>query len=69
MRVGYGTDDLFEAFGAFDIPLGGPMVARVSAGYRRRDGYVTRLFDGVDLGDENTYSGQLAVRWRARAAQ
>jgi iron complex outermembrane receptor protein len=64
IRVGYGTDDLFEAFGAFDIPLGGQWSARASAGYRRRDGYVTRIFDGVDLGDENTYSGQLALRWQ-----
>ena len=64
VRVGYGTDDLFEAFGAFDIPLGDQWSARISAGYRRRDGYVTRIFDGVDLGDENTYSGQLALRWQ-----
>ena len=64
IRAGYGTDDLFEVFGAFDIPLGEQWSARASAGYRRRDGYVTRLFDGVDLGDENTYSGQLALRWQ-----
>jgi iron complex outermembrane receptor protein len=64
VRAGYGTDDLFEAFAAFDIPLGGQWSARASAGYRRRDGYVTRIFDGVDLGDENTYSGQLAIRWQ-----
>lgn len=64
VRAGYGTDDLFEVFGAFDIPLGEQLDARISAGYRRRDGYVTRLFDGVDLGDENTYSGQLALRWQ-----
>jgi iron complex outermembrane recepter protein len=64
VRAGYGTDDLFEAFGAFDIPLGGQWSARASAGYRRRDGYVTRLVDGTDLGDENTYSGQLALRWQ-----
>ena len=68
VRAGYGTDDLFEVFGAFDIPLGDQLDARISAGYRRRDGYVTRLFDGVDLGDENTYSGQLAVRWRPGAS-
>src|SRR6186713_1281649 len=40
VRVGYGTDNLFEAFGAFDIPLGGQWSARASAGFRRRDGYV-----------------------------
>jgi iron complex outermembrane receptor protein len=63
IRVGTGSDSLFEAFGAFDIPLGGQFSARASAGYRRRDGYVTRLVDGVDLGDENSFTGQLALRW------
>jgi iron complex outermembrane receptor protein len=63
VRVGYGTDDLFEAFAAFDIPLGGQFSARASGGYRTRDGYVRRIFDNVDLGDENSWTGQLAIRW------
>src|SRR4051812_21758624 len=45
VRVGYGTDNLFEGFAAFDIPLGGQFSARASAGYRTRDGYVRRIFD------------------------
>jgi iron complex outermembrane receptor protein len=32
-------------------------------GFRQRDGYVTRAFDGLDLGNEDTYSGQAAIRW------
>ena len=38
--------------------------ARFSLGYRHRDGYVRRVFDDVDLGDEDTFFGQAALRWQ-----
>ena len=63
VRAGLGEDNLREVFGALDIPLGETLDARVSLGYRQRDGYVTRVTDGTDLGDENTYTGQAALRW------
>ena len=64
VRVGVGEDNLAEAFGAFDIPLGEKWSARVALGMRQRDGYVTRVSDGEDLGDEDMYTGQLALRWK-----
>ena len=64
MRLGVGEDNLFEAFGAFDLPLGDTWAARVALGGRQRDGYVERAFDGEDLGDEEMYTGQLALRWK-----
>jgi iron complex outermembrane receptor protein len=64
VRVGVGSDSLYEVFGAFDIPMGDTWSARISVGGRQRDGYVERAFDGEDLGDENMYTGQLAVRWK-----
>ena len=64
VRVGLGSDSLYELFGAFDIPMGDTWSARLSVGGRQRDGYVTRVSDGKDLGDENMYTGQLAVRWK-----
>jgi len=63
VRVGVGEDNLFEGFAAFDIPISDNWAARASVGFRQRDGYVTRAFDDADLGNEDTYSGQLAVRW------
>ncbi|NWG53080.1 MAG: TonB-dependent receptor [Hydrogenophilaceae bacterium] len=63
IRVGLGEDNLREAYGAFELPIGETLAARVALGLRQRDGYVTRAFDGLDLGDENMYTGQLAVRW------
>ena len=64
VRLGVGEDNLFEAFGAFDIPLSDTWAARVALGGRQRDGYVQRAFDGEDLGDEEMYTGQLALRWK-----
>lgn len=65
VRASIGEDNLQEVFAAFDVPLAGDVLAaRVSAGYRSRDGYVQRASDGVDLGDENTYTLQGSLRWR-----
>ena len=64
VRVGFGSDSLYEAFGAFDLPISDTWSARFSVGGRQRDGYVTRAFDGADLGDENMYTGQAALRWQ-----
>ena len=68
VRVGLGSDDLREAFGAFDVPLGGDFSARAALGFKQRDGYVTRVFDGKDLGDEDMRTGQLALRWKPSEA-
>ncbi|GGC10308.1 TonB-dependent receptor [Novosphingobium endophyticum] len=55
-RLRTGTDDLYEGFAALNIPLGEIMAARVSGGFRKRDGYVRRIFDGRRLGNDDTYS-------------
>jgi iron complex outermembrane recepter protein len=68
VRIGVGNDDLREAYGAFDLPLGGDWSARVALGMRQRDGYVTRVFDGKDLGDEDMRTGQVALRWKPSEA-
>jgi iron complex outermembrane recepter protein len=64
VRVGVGQDNLRELAGAFDIPLGEQWSARIAVGGRERDGYVSRAFDGEDLGNEKMYTGQLGVRWK-----
>ncbi|HEX5049929.1 MAG TPA: TonB-dependent receptor [Gammaproteobacteria bacterium] len=63
VRFGVGDDNLRELFAAFDVPLADTWSMRLSAGGRQRDGYVTRAFDGEDLGDEGMYTGQIGVRW------
>ena len=56
VRARVGTDDLYEGFAALNVPLGDTVAARVSGGFRRRDGYVIRTFDGLDLGNDNLFS-------------
>ena len=68
VRIGLGDDNLREAFGAFDLPLGGDWSARLALGLRQRDGYVTRAADGKDLGDEDMRTGQVALRWQPSEA-
>jgi iron complex outermembrane receptor protein len=64
VRAGIGEDNLRELYGAFDLPIASETwSARVALGTRDRDGYVTRVFDGKDLGDENMHTGQGALRW------
>ena len=64
VRVGAGEDGLLEAFGAFDLPMSETWSARVALGVKQRDGYVTRVSDGKDLGDEDMQTGQIALRWK-----
>ncbi|MDT8758423.1 TonB-dependent receptor [Sphingomonas psychrotolerans] len=62
-RVRTGSDNLIEGFAALNIPLGTTAAARVSGGFRKRDGYVIREFDGLDLGNDNSYSINGAIKW------
>jgi iron complex outermembrane receptor protein len=55
-RFRVGDDSLFQGFAALNLPIGESIAARVSGGFRKRDGYVIREFDGIDLGDDNTYT-------------
>jgi iron complex outermembrane receptor protein len=62
-RIRVGDDSLVEGFAALNIPIGRDAAARFSGGVRRRDGYVIRAFDGLDLGNENTHTVNAALLW------
>lgn len=64
LRVSAGDSSLLDVFGAFDLFDTGTWSARASGGHRERDGYVTRVSDGIDLGDENSYNGQVSLRFK-----
>src|SRR5690606_28090991 len=68
LRMGLGDDGLRELFAAFDVPIGDAWSARFSLGGKQRDGYVTRVFDGADLGDDDMLTGQIAARWQPSGA-
>jgi iron complex outermembrane receptor protein len=63
LRATVGEDDLMELFGAADLLDLEKWSARAAAGFRKRDGYVDRVFDGADLGDEDMVTGQVSLRW------
>ncbi|GGB29093.1 TonB-dependent receptor [Sphingomonas metalli] len=67
-RVRVGDYNLFEGFTALNIPIGETLAARVSAGFRKRDGYVRRASDNLDLGNENGYSFNGALKWEPSSA-
>jgi iron complex outermembrane receptor protein len=62
-RFRIGSDDHFEGFAAINVPLGSTAAARLSGGFRKRDGYVIRAFDGLDLGDDDVFTLNAAFRW------
>ena len=64
IKVGGGSDSLIDVFGAVDIPLSDTFKSRLTAGLRKQDGYVTRVSDGEDLGDTNTYTVTAKLLWR-----
>lgn len=65
VKVGFGEDNLFEFFGAVDLPFSDSVAARVSYGSRKRDGYVERQYDGLDLGNEDSFTLNGSLHWDA----
>ncbi|MCL6250155.1 hypothetical protein M3P36_03715 [Altererythrobacter sp. KTW20L] len=62
-RLRIGSDNLVEGFAALNVPLGDTAAARVSGGFRKRDGYVIRVIDGLDLGNDDSMTINGALRW------
>ncbi len=59
VEASYGNYDAMVVKGYLTGPISDTIAASVSAGYNRRDGYVTNLYNGDDLNNRN--------RWFARA--
>ncbi|MDP3908520.1 TonB-dependent receptor [Novosphingobium sp.] len=58
----YGTDNLTVFKGTVNLPLSDAAALRVTGGYFGQDGYVTRTFDGKQLGNSNRFAGRAALR-------
>jgi outer membrane receptor protein involved in Fe transport len=61
VEASYGNYDAMVVKGYVTGPITDTIAASVSAGYNRRDGYVTNLYNGDDLNDRNRWftRGQL----------
>ena len=62
-RVRVGSDNLRDAFLAVDVPVNDQLRSRFTFGTRSRDGYVTRIQTGEDLGDSDTYTATGKIVW------
>ncbi|WP_164549805.1 TonB-dependent receptor, partial [Altericroceibacterium xinjiangense] len=62
-RFRTGADDLYEGFVALNVPLWDEAAARISGGFRERDGYVIRAFDGLDLGNDSSRTVNASFLW------
>ena len=59
-----GTDDKIWFNGNVNIPINDELAVKVSGTYKERDGYVTRITDGLDLGNDDTWAIRGAVLWQ-----
>ena len=62
-KMGFGSDNLRDAFLAVDAPINDQLKSRFTFGSRIQDGYVTRVQTGEDLGDTNTYTATGKIVW------
>ena len=63
LGAAYGTDDRINIKGAMLVPMGDSLAGRISLASFQQDGYVERP-DGVDLGDDDTLTGRIALAWQ-----
>lgn len=60
-----GTDDRLNVNGTFNLPISDTLLTRVSLASFNQDGHVERVFDGKDLGDDNTLAARFTALWLA----
>jgi iron complex outermembrane receptor protein len=58
-----GNDQRINGRLALNVPLAENLFGRLTVGSFNQDGYVERLAGGADLGDDDTLTGRLALRW------
>ncbi len=63
-QVAGGTDSYVNLLGSVNFGMTDKLFASASFALSQQDGYVDRL-DGVDLGDDDTVTGRVALRWLA----
>ncbi len=61
--VKYGEDDRLNVRATVNVPFNDRFFGRFTAATFQQDGYVTRVFDGKDLGDQDVVALRGALRW------
>ncbi|WP_419938154.1 TonB-dependent receptor [Candidatus Palauibacter sp.] len=63
-RAQFGSDRMTHATAVVSGPVADGLFAGVTMAYRKRDGYVTRVHDGLDLGDDDSQAARATLAWR-----
>ncbi len=63
--VRFGTDSRIDVRGTVNVPFTDNFFGRFSAASLNQDGYVERVSDGLDLGNDDTIVTRAAFRWLA----
>ncbi|MEJ8566427.1 TonB-dependent receptor [Elongatibacter sediminis] len=63
IQVQVGDDSMLYLTGKANMPLSENVFTNVAVSSHDRDGYVTREFDGVDTGDEDSLAGRASLLW------
>lgn len=64
MDIKFGTDNRQDIKGTINLPLSDTLYSSLSLATFNQDGYLKRE-DGVELGDDETLTGRIALRWLA----
>lgn len=62
-EVTYGEFDRVMTRGSLNLPVSDTLRTRLSASYKRADGYGTRPLAGDEMGNENSLSGRFVAEW------
>ena len=58
-----GSDNMVFGTANINVPINDKLSSRFALTSRNRDGYVDRVFDGQDLGDDSVLAGRAALLW------
>ena len=63
VQLKVGSDSLIQAKLRLSGPLSDSWSGSLTLGHKSRDGYVQRLQDGIDLGDDNDFGARASLLW------
>lgn len=64
VRAEFGSDRMTHGTATVGGPVAEGVFAGLTLAYRKRDGYVTRVHDGLDMGDDDGQAARGALVWR-----
>lgn len=65
VKVQVGDDDMRNVTLKANMPISDTLFSNVAIASKKRDGYVKRIFDGIDTGDDDSLAFRSALLWEA----